>query len=45
MRDYAVPAEVQVRMGLLPAALPEKKRHSSPSPTSAIGFTHPEASG
>ena len=26
MRDYAVPAEVQVRMGLLPAAPPEKKR-------------------
>ena len=34
MRDYAVPAEVQVRMGLLPAAPPGKWRRSSPSPTS-----------
>jgi hypothetical protein len=34
MRDYAVPAEVQVRMGLLPTAPPGKRRRSSPSPTS-----------
>ena len=34
MRDYGVPPEVQVRMGLLPAAPPGKRRHSSPSPIS-----------
>jgi len=34
MRDYAVPAEVQVRMGLLPAQTPGKRRRSSPSPSS-----------
>jgi hypothetical protein len=34
MRDYAVPPEVQVRMGLLPAAPPGKRRRSTPSPTS-----------
>ena len=34
MRDYAVPAEVQVRMGLPPPQPPGKRRHSSPSPTS-----------
>jgi hypothetical protein len=33
MRDYAVPPEVQVRMGLLPPEPPGKRR-SSPSPFS-----------
>jgi hypothetical protein len=34
MRDYAVPAEVQVGMGLLPPQPPGKRRRSSPSPSS-----------
>jgi hypothetical protein len=34
MRDYAVPPEVQARMGLLPAPPPGKRRRTSPSPTS-----------
>jgi hypothetical protein len=34
MRDYTVPAEVQVRMGLPPPQQPEKRRRSSPCPTS-----------
>ena len=37
MRDYAVPAEVQVRMGLLPPQPPGKRRRSSPSPPSREG--------
>jgi hypothetical protein len=42
MRDYAVPPEVQVRMGLLPAAPPGKRRRSSPSPFPGIGFPEME---
>jgi hypothetical protein len=34
MRDYAVPADVQARVGLPPPPPQEKRRHSSPSPTS-----------
>jgi hypothetical protein len=34
MRDYAVPAEVQVRMGLLPPQPPGKRRRSASSPSS-----------
>jgi hypothetical protein len=31
MRDYAVPTEVQLRMGLPPPQPQGKRRHSSPS--------------
>jgi hypothetical protein len=34
MRDYAVPADVQARMGLPPPQPQEKRPHSSPSPSS-----------
>jgi hypothetical protein len=34
MRDYAVPADVQARMGLPPPQPQERRRNSSPSPSS-----------